>query len=60
MEDQDFFARLEKHELECRLRYERIEDILQEQKAVVTSLDNKLWGLAVLVLVTPIVTNILL
>ena len=38
---------------------ERIEEILEEQKAGITSLDTKLWGLAVLVLVTPLVANVI-
>ena len=59
MDIDDVVARLAQHELECKLRYERIEEILEEQKAGITSLDTKLWGLAVLVLVTPLIANVI-
>ncbi len=60
MENEEVFDRLAKHELECKLRYERIEEILVDQKSAMTALDTKLWGLAVLVLVTPLIDNFLL
>jgi len=37
---------LEKHEAECNRRYEKIENSLDK-------LDVKVWGLAVLIVVTP-------
>jgi hypothetical protein len=57
MDIDDVVTRLAQHELECKLRYERIEEILEEQKAGITSLDAKIWGLALLILVTPFIDN---
>ena len=37
MDIDDVVTRLAQHELECKLRYERIEEILEEQKAGIKS-----------------------
>tara|TARA_R110000782_G_scaffold54656_6_gene115632 strand:- start:553 stop:816 length:264 start_codon:yes stop_codon:yes gene_type:complete len=48
-------AKLEKHEAECTLRYQRIEETLGEQKLSMKALDIKIWALAVLIVVAPLV-----
>ena len=50
---------LEKHEAECLLRYENIEEKLNDQKSTLKLLDVKVWGLAVLVLVAPFAAKLL-
>jgi hypothetical protein len=55
MRVEDVLAKLEKHEAECNLRYQRIEEKLTEQKAALDRLDIKIWGLAILILVAPLV-----
>ena len=42
----DVLKLLEKHESECNRRYEKIEKTLDK-------LDVKVWGLAVLIVITP-------
>ena len=66
MEVQDILAKLEKHEAECNLRYARIEERLEDQKDLISKnsaslerLDLKIWGIAVLIVVTPFVTKLL-
>ena len=54
MDVKDVLAKLEKHEAECNLRYENIEEKLSDQKSTLKSLDLKLWGLAGLILITPV------
>jgi hypothetical protein len=46
MKANDVLKLLEKHEEECGKRYERIEKSLDK-------FDIKLWGLAVLIVITP-------
>jgi hypothetical protein len=55
MRVEEVLAKLEKHEAECNLRYQRIEEKLSEQKSALARLDIKIWGLAVLILVAPLV-----
>jgi len=55
MRVEDVLAKLEKHEAECNLRYQRIEEKLGEQKSALDRLDIKIWGLAVLIIVAPLV-----
>jgi hypothetical protein len=50
---------LEKHEAECDLRYQRIEEKLSDQKSSLKAFDLKLWGLAVLILIAPFVGKLL-
>jgi len=52
-------AKLEKHEAECTLRYQRIDERLGEQKLSLKSLDAKIWGLAVLIVIVPLVHKFL-
>jgi len=59
MEDKDLEAKdvlvlLADHENECNLRYERIEERLDEQKSFLLKLDMRLWGLAALIVATAI------
>jgi hypothetical protein len=60
MRVEEVLSRLEKHEAECNLRYKRIEERLDDQKELVsknsdslTKLDIKIWGLAILIIVSP-------
>jgi|TARA_E500000318_G_scaffold24385_1_gene24544 hypothetical protein len=60
MRVEEVLSRLEKHEAECNLRYKRIEERLDDQKDMVSKnsealnrLDIKVWGLAVLIVVSP-------
>jgi len=52
-------AQLEKHEAECNLRYQRIEERLDDQKDALKNLDLKIWGLAILIIVAPLVHKFL-
>jgi hypothetical protein len=53
--DSDIWANLEKHEAECNLRYQRIEEKLADQKHSLKGLDMKIWGLAALIMVVPLI-----
>ena len=60
MKVEEVLSRLEKHEAECNLRYKRIEERLDDQKDLIsensdalTKLDLKIWGLAILIIVSP-------
>jgi len=55
----EVWARLEKHEAECTLRYQRIDEKLGEQKISMKALDLKIWGLAVLIIIAPMVHKFL-
>ena len=55
----DLFSRLEKHEVECNLRYKRIEERLNEQKDTLKNLDYKIWGIGVLVIIAPFAGKLL-
>lgn len=55
MKIEEVIGRLEKHEAECNLRYQRIEEKLEDQKKSLEKLDYKIWGLAILILLTPII-----
>ena len=65
MEIQQLIAKLEKHEAECNLRYARIEERLEDQKEFISNnsdslstLDLKLLGLAILIIVSPFAAKI--
>ncbi len=65
MEIQQLIAKLEKHEAECNLRYARIEERLDDQKEFISKnsdslskLDIKIWGLAILIIVSPFAAKI--
>lgn len=55
----DVLSKLEKHEAECNLRYQRIEEKLTENKSALKAFDVKLWGLAVLILIAPFVGKLI-
>tara|TARA_R110000765_G_scaffold164815_1_gene269871 strand:+ start:275 stop:517 length:243 start_codon:yes stop_codon:yes gene_type:complete len=55
----DVLAKIEKHEAECNLRYQRIDEKLGEQKTSMKALDLKIWGLAVLIIIAPMVHKFL-
>jgi hypothetical protein len=55
MRVEEVLSKLEKHEAECNLRYTRIEERLNEHKTTLKGLDIKLWGLAVLIVISPLV-----
>ena len=52
-------SKLEKHEAECNLRYQRIEERLDDHKSSLKALDVKLWALAVLILIALFVQRFL-
>jgi len=58
MKLEDALARLEKHESECVLRYERIEERLDNQKKSLDRLDMKIWGIALLIITTPVINRL--
>jgi hypothetical protein len=55
----ELWSRLEKHEAECTLRYQRINEKLVEQKISMKALDLKIWGLAGLIIIAPLVHKLL-
>ena len=55
----EVLGKLEKHEAECNLRYQRIEEKLSENKSALKAFDLKLWGLAVLILIAPFVGKLM-
>lgn len=55
----DVLGKLEKHEAECNLRYQRIEEKLSDNKNALKAFDIKLWGLAVLILIAPFVGKLM-
>ena len=59
MRVEDVLAKLEKHEAECNLRNRRIEEKLTEQKKTLEGLDLKIWGLGILIIVTPVIHKFL-
>ena len=59
MEVKEVLAKLEKHEAECNLRYQRIEERLAEHKSALSALDVKLWALAVLIIIAHFVQKFL-
>tara|TARA_R100000329_G_C7524304_1_gene184890 strand:+ start:63 stop:248 length:186 start_codon:yes stop_codon:yes gene_type:complete len=59
MKATDVLKKLEQHEAECNLRYKRIEERLDDQKIHLKGLDIRLWGLAVLIIVTPFLHKLL-
>gem|GEM_PF-1234513 len=59
MKVEEVLAKLERHEAECNLRYQRIEERLDDHKSGLKSLDVKLWALAVLILIAPFVQKFL-
>ena len=58
MKLEEVLARLDKHESECALRYERIEERLDNQKKSLDRLDIKIWGIALLIITTPVITRL--
>lgn len=65
MQVEEVLSRLEKHEAECNLRYKRIEERLDDQKVLIaqnsealSKLDLKIWGLAVLIVLTPLAAKL--
>ena len=57
MRIEDVLSKLEKHEAECALRYERIGERLDDQKNSLKALDVKIWGLAILIISVPILSQ---
>lgn len=59
MEDKELRAKdvlllLERHEAECSLRYEAINEKLADQKAALKTLDMRMWGIAALIVATAV------
>ena len=59
MKIEDVLSKLEKHEAECALRYERIEERLDDQKHSLRRLDLKIWGIALLIITTPFINRLI-
>lgn len=59
MKPEDVLIKLEQHESECNLRYQRIEERLDDQKVSLRSLDYKIWGLAGLIIFVPFAQKLL-
>lgn len=59
MRVEEVLSRLEKHEAECNLRYQRIEEKLEEQQTSLNRLDVKIWGLGILIITAPLVHRLL-
>ena len=49
MTPEEVLAKVESHEAECALRYKRIEERIDDQKAHLKNLDTRLWGIAILI-----------
>jgi hypothetical protein len=56
---EDYLKDLETHVAMCDSRFERIEKRLDSYKISLNSLDGKLWGLAVLIMIAPFVQKLL-
>ena len=54
MKPEEVLLKLEHHEAECALRYERIEEKLSEQSESLKLLDTKIWGIAALIIATAV------
>lgn len=54
----EVLSQLEKHEAECNLRYKRIEERMEDHKSALKTLDVKLWALAILILIAPLVQKL--
>ena len=55
MSPEDVLAKLAQHEMKCDLRYQRIEERLDDQKEELLWLRRMMWGLVVLILIAPTV-----
>ena len=49
MTPEEVLAKVESHEAAGALRYKRIEERLDDQKAHLKNLDTRLWGIAILI-----------
>ncbi len=49
MKPEDVLAKLAHHEEKCDLRYQRIEERLDDQRKTLDRLDIRLWGLVGLI-----------
>jgi hypothetical protein len=57
LEDEELRAKdvlllLERHESECNIRYEAINEKLSSQSETLKTLDNRMWGIAALIVAT--------
>ena len=52
LQAKDVLLLLEKHEAECNLRYEAINDKLTSQSETLKTLDMRMWGIAALIIAT--------
>lgn len=55
MSPEDVLAKLAQHEMKCDLRYQRIEERLDDQKEELLWLKKMMWGLVVLIFIAPMV-----
>lgn len=59
MKAEDVLKQLERHEVECTLRYQRIEERLDDHKVCLSKLDQRLWGLAALIVAVAVAEYLL-
>lgn len=52
---EEVLSKLAHHEMQCNIRYQNIERRLDSQKEDLKGLNNKLWFLVILIIVTPMV-----
>lgn len=55
----DVLLLLERHESECNLRYEAINEKLSLQSDTLKVLDNRMWGIAALIVATFVAEKLL-
>ena len=59
MSPEEVLAKLAQHEMKCDLRYQRIEERLDDQKEELIWLKKMMWGIVVLIFIAPMVHKLL-
>jgi len=55
MSPEDVLAKLANHEEKCDLRYKRIEERLDEQRADLKWLQKAMWGMVLMIFIAPLI-----
>ena len=55
MSPEDVLAKLANHEEKCDLRYQRIEERLDEQRADLKWLQKAMWGMVLMIFIAPLI-----
>lgn len=55
MSPEDVLAKLAHHEEKCDLRYQRIEERLDEQRADLKWLQKAMWGMVLMIFIAPLI-----